>query len=73
MRARRKARGRWRLRFVAGGAVLGFVIIHRDFKHVVAADADTVDFRARLLARFRLRSVLGVLALLRLAHGSILA
>jgi hypothetical protein len=28
---------------VAGGAVLGFVILHRDFEHVVATDADAMD------------------------------
>jgi hypothetical protein len=32
--------------FVAGGAVLGFVIVHGDFEHVVAADADAVDLGA---------------------------
>ena len=30
---------------MAGGAVLGFVIVEGDFEHVVAADADAVDFR----------------------------
>jgi hypothetical protein len=55
------------------GAVLGFVIVHRDFKHVVATDADTVDFRARFLARLRLCFVAGVLALLCFTHGPILA
>lgn len=54
---------------MAGGAVLGFVIIHRYFEHVVAADADTVDFwlrgRIRLFCRGMLRGLFG-------AHAGIL-
>ena len=42
---------------MASGAVLGFVIFHRDFEHVVAADADAMDLRRRLFARFELCGV----------------
>jgi hypothetical protein len=35
---------------VADGAVLRFVVVHRNFEHVVAADADPVDFGRRLFA-----------------------
>lgn len=35
-------RGR-RLAFVAGGAMLGVDVVHGDFEHVVAADADAMD------------------------------
>jgi hypothetical protein len=64
---------RWRLRFVTSGAVLGFVVVHRDFEHVVATDANAMDFRARFFAGLRFRAVPGVFALLRFAHRPILA
>jgi hypothetical protein len=59
------------LAFVAGGAVLGFEVFHRHFEHVVAADADTMNFRRRFLARLRFRGVAGVRSLVR--HKRILA
>jgi hypothetical protein len=39
-----------RLGLVAGGAVLGFVVIHGHLKHVVASDANSMDFHGRFLA-----------------------
>ena len=56
---------------MAGRAVLGFVVFHRDFEHVVAADADTMDFRRRILARLGWRRL--VVSLVRFRHGWILA
>jgi hypothetical protein len=61
------------LAFVAGGAVLGFEVFHRHFEHVVAADADTMNFRGRLLSRLRFRGVAGVRSLARFRHKRILA
>jgi hypothetical protein len=61
------------LAFVADGAVLGFVIFHGDFEHVVAADADAVDFGWRFGAGFSFGGVGGVVGVLRFGHGRILA
>src|SRR5579863_4031123 len=62
-----------RLAFVAGGAVLGFVIFHGYFEHVVAADADAVDFGWGFSAGFGFGGVRGVIGVLRFGHGRILA
>jgi hypothetical protein len=40
---------RW-LGLVADGAVLGFVVIHGHFKHVVASDANSMNFHGWFLA-----------------------
>jgi hypothetical protein len=61
------------LAFVAGGAVLGFEIFHRYFEHVVAADADTMNFSRLFLARFGFWGVAGVRSLVRFRHQRILA
>ncbi|MGC2065522.1 MAG: hypothetical protein WA641_04745, partial [Candidatus Acidiferrales bacterium] len=58
------------LTLVADGAVLGFVIFHGYFEHVVAADADAVDFGWRFSAGFGFG---GVVRVLWLGHGRILA
>jgi hypothetical protein len=48
-------------------------VIHRNFKHIVAADADAMDFRRGLVTRpFRAR-VVCVAGLLLFAHGRILS
>jgi hypothetical protein len=48
-------------------------MIHRNFKHIVAADADAMDFRRGLLTQpFRAR-VIRVAGLLLFAHGRILS
>jgi hypothetical protein len=60
------------LTFVADRAVLGFVVLDGDFEHVVAADADAMDFRGRLAAEFGFGCVRG-LSLLGFAHERILA
>lgn len=60
------------LALVAGGAVLGVNVIHGDFKHVVATDADTMDFHGRVFAGFWRGGVISGLGLLCLAHGGIL-
>jgi hypothetical protein len=64
--------GVW-LAFVADGAVLGFVIFHGDFEHVVAANADAVDFGWGLGARFGFGGVGRMFGVLRFGHGRILA
>src|ERR1700729_357576 len=58
---------------MADGAVLGFVILHGDFKHVVAANAHTVDLWRGFIAGPGFSRVPGLLVCLRLAHGLILA
>jgi len=60
------------LAFMAGGAVLGVDVIHGDFKHIVAADADAMDFHRRFLAGLG-RGGIGMLSFLCLAHGGILS
>ena len=57
---------------MASGAVLGFEVFHRDFEHVVAADADTMNFRGRFLAGLGFRGVAGVGSLVRFRHERIL-
>jgi hypothetical protein len=52
--------------------VLGFVVLDGDFEHVVAADADAMDFRGRLAAEFGFGCVRG-LSVLGFAHERILA
>jgi hypothetical protein len=67
-------RGVWRrLALMANRAVLGFVIFHRHFEHVVASNTYAVDFRRWLIAGLGLGGMRGVLAMLWLAHGRILA
>jgi hypothetical protein len=39
------------LAFVASRAVLRVDVIHRDFEHVVAANADAMDFHRSLVSR----------------------
>ena len=61
------------LLFAADGAVLGFVVFDRHFEHVVASDADTMDFLARRFRGFGLMLRLsGGGWLFRLAHAQIL-
>jgi hypothetical protein len=43
--------GKPALAFVAGRAVLRVDVIHCDFEHVVAADADAMDLYRGLVAR----------------------
>jgi hypothetical protein len=62
-----------RLALVADRAVLGFVIFHRDFEHVVASNTYAMDFRGRFFAGLGFCSMRGVLIMLWLAHGRILA
>ena len=57
---------------VADGAVLGFVILHRDLEHIVATNAHTMDLWRSLIAGPRLGGAPGVLVCLRLAHDLIL-
>jgi|SRR5271156_1354054 len=57
---------------MADGAVLGFVILHGDFEHIVTANAHAMDLWPSLLAWPGFRGVPGVLICLRLAHGWIL-
>jgi hypothetical protein len=65
--------GKLNLAFVAGGAVLRVDVIHRDFKHVVAADADAMNFHRSLVSRLFTGRVVGVCGLLLFGHGRILA
>ena len=60
------------LGFVAGGAVLGFVVVHGDFEHVVAADTDAVNLGGGLRVRLGWAGMRGGLRLVCLNHGSIL-
>src|SRR5271168_1826667 len=57
------------LAFVAGGAVLCVDVVHRHFEHVVAADADAVNFHRFFFRGFRRASRL---CQLRVAHEQIL-
>lgn len=52
--------------------MLGVDVVHCDFEHVVAADADAVNFHRGLFRRFRGARWLRVLRLLRIAHKQIL-
>ncbi len=61
------------LAFVADGAVLGSVIFHGYFEHVVAADADAMDLGGWFGAGFGFGCVGGVAGVLRFGHGRILA
>lgn len=58
--------------FVAGGAVLGFVVVHGDEEHLIAADAHTVDLNLRFSAGLRRRVIgmlqLGLTRLMRFGH-----
>ena len=58
------------LAFVANGAMLGFVILHGHFEHIIAPDADTMNLQ-RLLAAV-LPGGLIMLRRVRLAHCKIL-
>ena len=58
---------------MAGGAVLGVNVVHGDFEHIVATDADAMDFNGRLFAGFGSTGGTGMLSLLGLAHGGILS
>ena len=49
-------------------AVLGFVIVHRDLEHVVAPDANAMDFGSRLVAWLSFTGV-GRGRSLRFTHG----
>ena len=60
-----------RLTLVADRAMLGFVILHGHFEHIIAPDADTMNLQ-RLLAP-GLRRGLIMLRCVRLAHRKILA
>ena len=67
------------LALMASGAVLRFVVFHRDFEHVVAADADAMNpgagagcLMSARVPRIRWRRRLG-LCLRRFAHIRILA
>ncbi len=57
---------------MANGAVLRFVILHRDLKHIVASDANAMDFQ-RLLARVFFPPGFTLLTCMRIAHWQILA
>ena len=61
------------LAFMADRAVLGFVVFHCHFEHVVASNTYAMDFRRRLFAGLGLGAMRGVLIMLWLAHGGILA
>ncbi len=41
------------LTLVANSTMFGFVVLHGDFEHIVAANADAMDFR-RFIARLAL-------------------
>ncbi|MGH9713964.1 MAG: hypothetical protein ACRD5M_11770 [Candidatus Acidiferrales bacterium] len=60
-----------KLALVTGGAVFCVYVVHGDFEHVVATDADAMDFDGRFLTWFG-GGVIGVLGLLCLVHGGIL-
>jgi hypothetical protein len=59
------------LTLVANGTMLSFVILHRDLKHVVAANADPMDFQ-RLLPRIVFSCGFTMLSCMRIAHWRIL-
>jgi hypothetical protein len=59
------------LAFMANGAMLGFIVFHRDLEHVVASNAHSMDFR-RLLARVVFLRGFSMLRCVRLAHWRIL-
>jgi hypothetical protein len=59
------------LTLMANGAVLRFVILHRDLKHIVAANADPMDFQ-RLLPRIVFSCGFTMLSCMRIAHWRIL-
>lgn len=60
------------LALVADGAVFRFEVFHRDLEHVVAADADTMNFHERLFAWLGFRGMAGGMSLVRFSHGQIL-
>jgi hypothetical protein len=55
------------LTLMANGAMLGFVILHRDLEHIVASNADSMDFQ-RLLARIVFSCGFTMLSCVRIAH-----
>jgi hypothetical protein len=59
------------LALVANGTMFSFIILHRDLKHIVAPNADSVDFQ-RLLARIVFPCGLSMLRCVLLAHWQIL-
>jgi hypothetical protein len=59
------------LTLVANGAMLSFVILHRDLKHIVASNANAMDFQ-RLLARIVFSSGFTRVSCVRIAHWQIL-
>ncbi len=60
------------LALMADRTVLGLVIVHGDFKHVVAANADAMDLRWRFVSRLGLGGMRGVRAMLWFVHARIL-
>ncbi len=60
-----------RLTLVANGAMLRFVILHGDLKHIVASNANAMDFQ-RLLARIVFSSGFTMPSCVRIAHWQIL-
>jgi hypothetical protein len=61
------------LAFVADRAMLGFVVFHRNFEHVVASNTHAMDFRRRFFAGLGLGGMREILIILWLAHERILA
>jgi hypothetical protein len=59
------------LTLVADRAVLGFVILHRDLEHIIAAYTDAVNF-GWFVARLGLARGARMLSCVRLAHDRIL-
>ncbi len=59
------------LTLVANGAMLGLVVLHGDLKHIVAPNADSMNFQ-RLLARIVFSCGFTVRRCVRLAHWQIL-
>jgi hypothetical protein len=53
--------------------MLGVNVVHGDFEHIVATDADAMNFNGRLFAGFGGAGGIGMLSLLGLAHGGILS
>ena len=62
----------WVLNLMAGGTMLGFVIVHGDFKHVVAADANAMDLHRWFFARLHFARMLGMRHWVCLSHKRIL-
>jgi hypothetical protein len=59
------------LTLVANGAMLSFVILHGDLKHIVASNANAMDFQ-RLLAGIVFSSGFTMLRCVRIVHWQIL-